>query len=204
MKKVIFVATLCVLGIINTSCDDNNDDGDSGTQYPITLKFSEIEETFNFYQNGAETQVTDEALNEYYTSFGGSSNKEELEEQNKDDYIKFLSDTEAEIYESGDTYTGNYEFNDGFFYILSEDSDEKILYGKGDTNKLEYLYAAVFSVKENSSSGYSDGYDSEPDIPYFPTTFEGSKDFHKYENISEIEGESYLLIHNLSNVYLKE
>ncbi|WP_405296623.1 hypothetical protein [Algibacter sp. Ld11] len=210
MKKVIFAATLLFLSIINTSCD-NNDDNDktSENQYPITVKFSHVEESFSFFKNGEETDVPDDVLAAYYENTGIGFNKAEIEEENKDDYFQFLSDTEVIVAQYGEIYTVDYVFEDGFLYInyIDEDDGEttKLLLGKGDLNKLEYLYSSIVLKEENSRSGSASAYEDAGDIPYFPTTFENSINFHNYENITDLQGdETYLLIHNVADVYIKE
>ena len=212
MKKVIFAATLMFLAIINTSCDSNNDKDDtSGIQYPITLKFSHVEESFSYIKDGTETEeVPDDVLAAYYENTGIGRNKAEIEEENKDDYFKFISDTEVVVAQYGEIYNVDYVFEDGFLHVYYEDEDEdgeiiKLLLGKGDLNKLEYLYSSIVLKEENSRSGSASAYEDAGDIPYFPTTFDNSVNFHNYENITDIQGdETYLLIHNLADVYIKE
>ena len=210
MKKVIFAATLMFLAIINTSCDSNDDKDDSSeTQYPITLKFSHVEESFSYIKDGTETEeVPDDVLASYYANNGIGRNKAEIEEENKDDYFKFLSDTEMIVAKYGEIYNTDYVFEDGFLYVNYEDEDDgeiiKLLEGKGDLNKLEYLYSSIVLKEENTRSGSASAYEDAGDIPYFPKTFDNAVNFHDYENITDIQGETYLLIHNLADVYIKE
>ncbi|GAA4239460.1 hypothetical protein GCM10022291_33850 [Postechiella marina] len=163
-----------------------------------------VEENFTFYENGAETQVTEAVLSEYYTNYNNAHNKVDIEEANKGDYFKFLNDSQVELVEGDYKTTANYVFKDGYFYILSADSEAMFLYGKGDMSRLEYLYSSIISKAGNATSSSSDAYEDEQDIPYFPTTFNNSIDFHDYEKIEDIQGNAYLLIHNLSNIFVKK
>ncbi|MDN3666752.1 hypothetical protein ACFFU1_09085 [Algibacter miyuki] len=207
MKKVFFVITALFIAIINTSCGSNND-ATSEIQYPITMKFSHVDESFSFFKDGLETEVPDDILADYYANTGIARNKVQIEEENKDDYFKFLNATEVEVAQYGETYHVNYIFEGGFLYLYIEDEDDaiirKFLYGKGNINTFEYLYSSIVLKKENSRSSSSSAYEDEGDIPYFPTTFSNSINFHNYENITDIQGDTYLLIHNLADVFIKE
>ncbi|AXT52853.1 hypothetical protein D1818_19235 [Aquimarina sp. BL5] len=195
MMKTIKILFILISSAAIVSCSSDDSDA-SGTTYPITLNFANVSEDFTFFQNGAETAITDEALNSYNSDTNISLSKEEFEVESANDYFKFLSDTEVEVSEGGEVFTVDYVFEEGFLYLL-EDND-KFLYGQGDKTALAYRLSALVSVRENGSSGASGGYEDADDVDFFPATFENSVDFHNYSTVDEIQGDNYLLIHNLS------
>lgn len=195
MKNPILVLTL-LFTFIFLSCGD--DDGDASSKYPITLNFSEIEEAFELFKDGAKTEVSQEELEVYYNS-QVSYVKEELANEFETDYFKFLSDTQVELSEGDEVFTVDYFFKDGYLFVTFE--GETFLYGQGDRTELKYRFAALQLIKENGSSGSSNAYEDEGDIDFFPATFENSINFHNFNSIGEIEGDTYLLIHNVSSVF---
>ncbi len=186
--KFLFMVISSIM-IISCGSDD-----DAGTVYPITLNFTSVTETFTYYQDGAETAVTDAILTSYNDS-AVSLSTAELEAESTGDYFKFLSDTEVELSEGGEVIRTPYVFEDGFLFLGT--GQDRLLYGQGDMTKLEYRLSAL----RTNTGGSSGGYEDEGDIEFFPATFENSVDFHNYTTIEEIQGDEFLLIHNVSLVY---
>ncbi len=191
MKNFKFLF-MVISSIMIISC--GSDDDAAGTVYPITLNFTSVTETFTYYQDGAETTVTDAILTSYNDS-AVSLSAAELVAESTGDYFKFLSDTEVELSEGGEVIKAPYVFEDGFLYLGT--GQDRLLYGQGDLTKLEYRLSAL----RTNTAGSSGGYEDEGDIEFFPATFENSVDFHNYTNVEEIQGDEFLLIHNLSIVY---
>ncbi|MBQ4819423.1 hypothetical protein [Aquimarina sp. MMG016] len=195
MKTVKFLFILISsFAILSCDSDENDIVNNLDDNYPITLNFKNFDEEFTFYQNGALAFVTDEVLNNYNNS-RISLNRQELETEFTNDYFKFLSDTEVEVSESGDIFKAEYVFEDGFLYLVVNNG--KFLYGQGDKTKLQYRLSAL----QTNTAGSSNAYEDEDDINDFPATFENSKDFHTYNTLEDIQGDEFLLIHNLSAVY---
>ncbi|MCB4800062.1 hypothetical protein [Neotamlana laminarinivorans] len=188
---VLFISCITII-----SCSSDSDDN---SEYPITLNYNRVEDSFLFYQNGNETDVPTDVLDYYYNTDVAIS-IENLEADYGNDYFMFLSDTELELKENGETFTVNYAFENGYLFLIDTD-DNKYLYGKGDKTKLEYLIASGISVYENGSSAYRSSFEDEGDIDYFPATFENHKDWHNYNSIEEVQGDNYVLFHNVSIVY---
>lgn len=199
MKIFKFFLFTAILALVMACSSDDDSSDNANSQYPITLSYSGIgDNDFKFFQNGKQSELPDAIKNDNI-EYDRLRNTLELEADVKNDYYKFLSDSQVEISESGEMFTMNYEFKDGYFYVIYE--GKKLLYGQGDYKKIEYRLSALVVKKENSTSSSSGSYEDEEDINYFPTTFTNSKDGHGYSKIEDVGPEEYVLIHNVSLVY---
>ncbi|WP_157366689.1 hypothetical protein [Aquimarina agarilytica] len=190
LLKLFFASTLM---FIASSCDsdDNND------RFPITLNFKQVDESFLFFQNGTESSdVPEEVLNSYINS-QVSLKKEEFEIDSKNDFFKFLNETEIEISEEGNIFKAKYEFVNNILILIGEDG-ERFVYGEGDMTKIVTRFTAGQVESENSSGGFSSSIEDEDDLPFFPVTFENSKEFHDYNAVEDIMGDESLLLQNLT------
>ncbi|WP_010520599.1 hypothetical protein [Aquimarina agarivorans] len=193
MKSILlklFLATSLIF--ITSSCDSDDND-----RFPVTLNFKQVDERFLFFQNGAESsEVPEEVLNSFLNS-RVSLKKEEFENDSKNDFFKFLSETEIEISEEGDIFKAKYEFVNNILILIGEDG-ERFVYGEGDMTKIVTRFTAGQVKGENSSGGFSSSIEDEGDLPFFPATFENSKEFHEYDAIEDIMGDESLLLQNLT------
>ena len=203
MKLFLKLSTL-LLVLLSFSCSSDDDN----SEYPITLNFKGASDnSFKFYENGTEKEATPEVIQEFSTNSQTSINVKEFENAFKNDYYKFLSDTEIEISEEGEVFKANYIFKNGYLFV--NEDDELFLYGQGDKEKLEYRFYSYNYNRSSASDGSSSGgggsssYEDEGDIDFIPATFENLKNAHRFESIEDIKDEDYLIIQNVSFIYSK-
>ena len=124
----------------------------------------------------------------------------EIADRSEGDFFNFISETRVEVSEDDNVFEADYVFEDTYFFLINEEG-ERFLYGQGDFEKIENKFGAATSVTMNSMRGISSSFEDDEDIGRFPFTFENLIDWHEYDAIDEIQGDDYLLIHNVSIAY---
>lgn len=192
-SKMILL-TLILVSFSSCSSDDNS----NSQNYPIILSFKTIEDNgFLYFNNGKQSPAPVEIIDNYYT-YPTSISISKFKEDVKNDYYKFLSDTEIEISLKEFIFKGKYEFQNDL--LLIRKSDGGIIFcAKGDKNNLKYGISAHLIVTTN---GTGEGSSSDGDcMGRFPYNFNNTRDIHNYNIIKEIKANEYLLLHNLTFVF---